>query len=74
MPAPDFNSLPEMQETNLVQQIGVTDNISRIFGAHQIKFGLDYRYAEGFLQTRLRLRRSHGTYDRVDVPGRHARS
>ena len=28
---------------NLQQQINVTDNVSRIVGAHQIKFGLDYR-------------------------------
>ena len=25
------------------QQINVTDNVSRIVGAHQMKFGLDYR-------------------------------
>src|SRR5260370_27902468 len=28
---------------NLQQQINVTDNVSRIIGAHQMKFGLDYR-------------------------------
>ena len=28
---------------NLQQQINVTDNLSRIVGAHQLKFGLDYR-------------------------------
>ena len=28
---------------NLQQQINVTDNVSRIVGAHQMKFGLDYR-------------------------------
>jgi Carboxypeptidase regulatory-like domain/TonB dependent receptor len=28
---------------NLQRQINVTDNASRILGAHQIKFGLDYR-------------------------------
>jgi len=28
---------------NLQQQINVTDNISRVIGAHQLKFGLDYR-------------------------------
>jgi Carboxypeptidase regulatory-like domain/TonB dependent receptor len=28
---------------NLQQQINVTDNVSRIIGAHQLKFGLDYR-------------------------------
>ena len=28
---------------NLQQQINVTDNVSRIVGAHQLKFGLDYR-------------------------------
>jgi outer membrane receptor protein involved in Fe transport len=28
---------------NLQQQINVTDNLSRIIGAHQLKFGLDYR-------------------------------
>jgi len=28
---------------NLQQQINVTDNLSRIIGAHQMKFGLDYR-------------------------------
>jgi len=28
---------------NLQQQINVTDNFSRIIGAHQMKFGLDYR-------------------------------
>ena len=28
---------------NLQQQINVTDNLSRIIGAHQIKLGLDYR-------------------------------
>jgi hypothetical protein len=27
----------------LQQQINVTDNVSRIVGAHQIKLGLDYR-------------------------------
>jgi hypothetical protein len=29
--------------TNLQRQINVTDNVSRILGQHQIKFGLDYR-------------------------------
>jgi Carboxypeptidase regulatory-like domain/TonB dependent receptor len=28
---------------NLLQQINLTDNVSRIIGAHQLKFGLDYR-------------------------------
>ena len=28
---------------NLQQQINVTDNVSRIVGAHQMKFGIDYR-------------------------------
>jgi Carboxypeptidase regulatory-like domain/TonB dependent receptor len=28
---------------NLQQQINVTDNVSRIVGQHQLKFGLDYR-------------------------------
>src|SRR5580658_3886914 len=28
---------------NLQQQINVTDNVSHIVGAHQLKFGLDYR-------------------------------
>jgi Carboxypeptidase regulatory-like domain/TonB dependent receptor len=28
---------------NLQRQINVTDNVSRIVGAHQLKFGLDYR-------------------------------
>jgi len=28
---------------NLLQQINVTDNVSRIVGTHQTKFGLDYR-------------------------------
>ena len=28
---------------NWQQQINVTDNLSRIVGAHQMKFGLDYR-------------------------------
>jgi hypothetical protein len=28
---------------NLQQQINVTDSVSRIVGAHQLKFGLDYR-------------------------------
>jgi hypothetical protein len=28
---------------NLQQQINVTDNVSRVIGAHQLKFGLDYR-------------------------------
>jgi Carboxypeptidase regulatory-like domain/TonB dependent receptor len=28
---------------NLEQQFNVTDNVSRIVGAHQMKFGLDYR-------------------------------
>ena len=28
---------------NLQQQFNVTDNVSRIVGAHQLKFGLDYR-------------------------------
>ena len=28
---------------NLQQQINVTDDLSRTFGAHQLKFGLDYR-------------------------------
>jgi hypothetical protein len=28
---------------NLQQQVNVTDNVSRIVGAHQMKFGLDYR-------------------------------
>jgi outer membrane receptor protein involved in Fe transport len=28
---------------NLQQQINVTDNVSRIVGPHQLKFGLDYR-------------------------------
>jgi hypothetical protein len=28
---------------NLQQQINVTDNVSRIIGAHQMKFGVDYR-------------------------------
>jgi TonB dependent receptor len=28
---------------NLERQINVTDNVSRIVGAHQLKFGLDYR-------------------------------
>jgi hypothetical protein len=28
---------------NLQQQINVTDNVSRIIGAHQLKLGLDYR-------------------------------
>ena len=28
---------------NLQQQINVTDNVSRIVGQHQVKFGLDYR-------------------------------
>jgi hypothetical protein len=30
-------------QDNLQQQINVTDNVSRIAGAHQMKFGLDYR-------------------------------
>jgi hypothetical protein len=29
---------------NLQQQFNVTDNVSRIVGAHQMKFGLDYRH------------------------------
>jgi hypothetical protein len=28
---------------NLQQQLNVTDNVSRIVGAHQLKFGVDYR-------------------------------
>jgi hypothetical protein len=28
---------------NLTQQINVTDNLSRVVGAHQMKFGVDYR-------------------------------
>jgi len=28
---------------NLQQQINVTDNVSRVIGAHQLKFGFDYR-------------------------------
>ena len=28
---------------NLQQQINLTDNVSRVVGAHQLKFGLDYR-------------------------------
>ena len=39
----DLNSLPGKLGDNLQQQINVTDNVSRIIGAHQIKFGLDYR-------------------------------
>ena len=31
------------QGDNLQQQINVTDGVSRIVGAHQMKFGLDYR-------------------------------
>ncbi len=31
------------QGDNLQQQINVTDNVSREIGAHQLKFGLDYR-------------------------------
>ena len=28
---------------NVERQINVTDNLSRVIGAHQLKFGVDYR-------------------------------
>jgi hypothetical protein len=44
----DFNPyglrfISGMQQNNLQQQINVTDNVSRSIGAHELKFGIDYR-------------------------------
>jgi hypothetical protein len=42
-PGPGLEFLAGELGDNLQQQINVTDDISRIVGAHQLKFGMDYR-------------------------------
>src|SRR5580698_2391129 len=42
-PGAGLEFLAGEQANSLQRQINVTDNVSRIIGAHQLKFGLDYR-------------------------------